>query len=112
MKKFQKLMSDNSSATLQRRAGTLCTQAEIAQQTVVNNLKTKVTELELKIENLTDFAPSTTDSLKPGNENWSPNDWAVELQRTKWELFLAKQQLKIAEETYSEYFSEDKEKTK
>lgn len=107
MKKFQKLMSDNTSTTLQRRASSVTTQAEIAQQTIVNTLKTKVAELELKIENLTDFAPSTTDSLRPGNENWSASSWAEELQRTKWDLFLCKEQLKIAEETFKEYFTDE-----
>ena len=109
MNKFQKLMADNSSATLQRRAGSIATQAEIAQQTIVNQLKSKVTELELKVENLTDFAPSTTDSLRPGNEGWDPSNWAVELQRTKWGLHLASEQLKIAQNTYNEYFTEEKQ---
>ena len=110
MNKFQKLIADTSSATLQRRAGSIATQAEIAQQTVVNQLKSKVTELELKVETLTDFAPSTTDSLRPGNDGWDPSNWAVELQRTKWELHLAKEQLKIAESTFAEYFNEDSKK--
>lgn len=107
MNKFQKLIADNSSATLKRRAGSIATQAEIAQQTIVNQLKSKVTELELRVENLTDFAPETTESLRPGSADWNPSDWAVELQRTKWELYLAKEQFKIAENTYAEYFNEE-----
>lgn len=103
-------MADNSSATLKRRAGSIATQAEIAQQTIVNQLKSKVTELELKVENLTDFAPSTTESLRPGNDEWNPSNWAVELQRTKWELHLAKEQLEIAQSTYNEYFIEEEKK--
>jgi hypothetical protein len=108
MNKFQKLIADTSSATLQRRAGGIATQAEIAQQTIVNQLKSKVTELELKVENLTDFAPSTTESLRPGNDGWDLSNWAVELQRTKWDLHLAEEQLKIAQDTYNEYFTEEK----
>ena len=107
MNKFQKLIADSSSNTLKSRAGSISTQAEIAQQTIVNQLKSKVSELELKVENLTDFAPNSTYSLRPGTENWNPSEWATELQRTKWELYLAKQQLRLAEETYSEYFKEE-----
>jgi len=109
MNKFQKLIADSSSNTLKRRAKSISTQAEIAQQTVVNTLKSKVSELELKVENLTDFAPSSTYSLRPGTDNWNPSEWATELQRTKWEVFLAKQQLEIAENTYKEFFEEDKQ---
>jgi hypothetical protein len=106
MNKFQKLIADNSSATLKRKAESVATQADIAQQTIVNNLKCKVSELKLQVENLTDFAPGNTYSLRPGTENWKPSDWAIELQRTKWDLYLAEQQLKIAQDTYNEYFSE------
>lgn len=112
MNKFQKLISDNSSATLQRRAGALTTQAEIAQQTVVNALRNQVSNLKLKVESLTDFAPDSTDSLKVGTKDWNPEKWATDLQKTKWELYLAEKQLAIAETTYKEYFIEDKEEIK
>lgn len=112
MNKFQKLIADNSSATLQRRSGALATQAEIAQQTIVNTLKNQVSELKLKVVNLTDFAPETTDSLKVGDKDWNPSKWATDLQKTKWELYLAEKQLEIAEATYKEYFTENKEEIK
>lgn len=110
MNKFTKLISDNSSATLQRRASAVSTQAEISQQTIINTLKTKVTELELKIDNLVDFAPSSTDSLRIGSPDWNPTEWATELQRTKWELHLAKQQLEIAQGTWDEFFKDEEKK--
>lgn len=112
MNKFTKLISDNSSATLKRRAGQVSTQAEISQQTIINTLKTKVTELELKMDNLVDFAPSSTDSLRIGSKDWKPTEWAEELQRTKWEHYLAKKQLEIAQETWDEFFKDEDNKTK
>lgn len=108
MNKFQQLISDNSPATLVRRAGTISKAAEIAQQNIVNKLEEHKCSLEMKIANLTDFAPETTDSLRPGDKNWDAAKWAKELQETKQELYDINIQLKIAKETFAEYFKEEK----
>lgn len=99
MNKFTKLIGDNSSKTLQRRA-------EIAQQNVVNTLKQVKCELEMKIARLTDFAPETSDSLRPGDKDWDAANWANDLQKAKQDLYFTNIQLKIAEDTYKEYFTD------
>lgn len=104
--KFIKLISDNGSSTLVRRAETISTAAEVAQQNIVNQLKQEKSRLEMRIINLTDFAPETTDSLRPGDKDWDATKWAKELQETKEELYDVKIQLKIAEDTYNEFFKE------
>lgn len=109
MNKFTRLISDNNSSTLTRRAGSIATAAQIAQQNIVNQLKQRRCELELKIANLTDLAPESTDSLRPGDKDWDAKKWAIELQETKQELYDLNVQLDIAEETYREYFEDDKE---
>lgn len=106
MNKFQELISGNGNSVLARRASTLATQAEIAQQTLVNTLKQKKSELEMTITNLTDLAPESTDSLRPGSKDWNATNWAIELQRTKFELWQVNKQLELANETYNEYFIE------
>ena len=63
----------------------------------------------MKIANLTDFAPETTDSLRPGDKNWDAAEWARELQETKEQLYDVNIQLKLANETYEEYFKETPE---
>lgn len=108
MNKFQRLISDNSSTTLARRAGTITKAAEIAQQNIVNKLEEYKCSLEMRIANLTDFAPETTDSLRPGDKNWDAARWAKELQETKQELYDINIQLNIAKETFAEYFKEEK----
>ena len=108
MNKFTKLISDNSSTTLQRRASTIATAAEIAQQEIVNKLKQEKCKLEMKIANLTDFAPETTDSLRPGDKDWDAGTWAKELQEAKQDLYDVSIQLEIATNTYNEYFKEEK----
>ena len=106
MNKFTELIANNGNETLKRRAKTIAQTAEIAQQNLVNSLKTKSSELELKIANLTDLAPDSTDSLRPGTKDWSPIDWANQLQEAKQEKYFVDIQLKIAEETYAEFFNE------
>ncbi len=109
MNKFTRLISDNNSSTLTRRAGSIATAAQIAQQNIVNQLKQRKCELELKVANLTDLAPESTDSLRPGDKDWDAKKWAIELQETKQELYDLNVQLTIAEETYKEYFEDGAE---
>lgn len=110
MNKFTKLISEGADKTLQRRAESVGTAAEIAQQSLVNKLKLEKSNLELKLMNLTDLAPDSKDSLRPCEPNWNANTWATELQRVKQDLYNVKIQLSLAEETYAEFFTDD-EKT-
>lgn len=112
MNKFTKLISDNSSSTLARRASSISTAAQVAQQNIINRLVQEKCGLELKVANLTDFAPESSDSLRPGDKNWDAKKWAIELQETKQALYDLDIQLKIAEETYKEYFEDGEEKSK
>lgn len=112
MNKFTELISDTSNATLKRRASAIAQNAEIAQQTIVNNLKKERTELELRKENLTDLAPETNDSLRPGSKDWNADAWAKELQEVKQKMYFLDIQIKLAQETYDEYFKESKKNDK
>ena len=105
MNKFEKLLSKGGDVYA-RRVEALTTQAEVAQQAIVNKLKQEKTKLELEIINLTDLAPESTDSLRPGTKNWDVQAWAKNLQRAKQDLHTVKIQLEIAEETYKEYFTD------
>lgn len=107
MKEFQRLISDNTSASLKRRAAQLATSAEIAQQNLVNALKQERTNIELRIASLTDLAPDSTDSLRVGSKDWDAVKWVKELQKAKQELYNVNIQLKLALETFDEYFTEE-----
>ena len=67
--KFTQLISDNGDSVLKRRAGNLATTAEIAQQTLINDLKNKKATLELQLANLTDLAPNNKLDLTPSSES-------------------------------------------
>lgn len=104
MNKFEKLIGNNGSETLQQRAKVIAQTAEIAQQNLVNKLKQEKAELILKINTLTDLAPESTESLRPGSKDWNPETWVKELQSLKQSLYTIEIQLKLANETYKEYF--------
>lgn len=106
MNKFQQLISGNGDEVLVRRAGNIATTASIAQQTLVNNLTVQKAELENKIMNLTDLAPDSKDSLRPGSANWNPSQWVENLQKAKEELYNVEIRLKLATDTFKEYFTE------
>jgi len=108
MNRFTELISDTTNATLKRRASAIAQAAEIAQQNIVNGLKKKQTQLTLKVQALTDLSPDSTESLRPGSKDWDADKWATELQQTKQELYFVEVQLKLANETFDEYFKETK----
>lgn len=107
MGKFLKQMSLSDSSALRTRAEGLNTQAMIAQQNLINSLQNKKTTLELEIQNLTDFAPDTTQSLRPSVSNWNPAEWVEKLQRTKTALYEVGIALKIAKATFKEFFEDE-----
>lgn len=104
MNKFTRLINSNGNEVLTRRAESIASDAEIAQQNLVNAYKQKINQLTRKIADLTDLAPDTTESLRPGGRDWSASTWALELQNAKQDLYTAQISLKLAEETYNEYF--------
>ena len=107
MNKFTKQISNNGNKTLKRRAANLAQTAEIAQQNLINSLKQQKAELELKLDTLTDLAPESTDSLRPGSTNWDPVEWTKSIQETKQTIYFIKIQIELAENTYNEYFTEE-----
>ena len=107
MGKFLQMMSQNDSKALVARAGQINVQAKIAQQNIVQKLKHDIAEVEIEIQNLTDFAPDTTQSLRPGVKGWNPAKWASDLQDAKTRLYELNVELKIAEKTYEEFFGDE-----
>ena len=108
MNKFESIVGNNSNAVLARRAGNLAKTARLSQQSLVNTLEAKKADVEGKIINLTDLAPTSKDSLAPGVEDFNAKNWVEELQSTKLELYDLEVSIKLANETYNEYFADIK----
>lgn len=104
MNKFTELITEGANKTMQRRAKSVATAAEIAQQNLINELKFEKSNLELQLTRLTDLAPNSRDSLRPCDIDWDPHDWAKEIQETKMSLRDVTIQLDIAQNTYNEFF--------
>lgn len=109
MGKFLQIMSQNDSKALVARASQINTQARIAQEEIVHKLKNEKAQIEINIQNLTDFAPDTTQSLRPGTKNWNPSQWAKDLQAQKVAYYTVNLNLKIAEDTLKEFFGDGDE---
>ena len=110
MNKFIELISNTTDATLKRRATTIATSAQIEQENLINTLKAKKVELDLKVATLTDLAPESTDSLRPGGKDWDAKEWVKELQAAKQEQYFLDIQLQIAESTHKEFFTDTEAK--
>lgn len=108
MNKFEEIVGNNSNAVLARRATHLADTAKLSQESLMNTLKTKKADLEGKIIDLTDLAPTSKDSLAPGVEGFNAKNWVEELQNLKLELYDLEVSIKLANETYNEYFSDIK----
>lgn len=106
MNKFTELISNNGESTLVKRAKILAESAELAQNSLINKLKSTKAELELELDKLTDLAPETTDSLRPGSKNWNPEQWVKRMQEINEDLYNLEIQILLAEKTYKDYFTE------
>lgn len=110
MNKFESIVGNNSNAVLARRAGNLAKTARLSQQSLVNTLEAKKADVEGKIINLTDLAPTSKDSLAPGVTDFDAKEWVEKLQGLKLEMYDLDISIKMAKETFAEYF-EDKKAT-
>ena len=101
--KFISRLAGNGDAVKLRRAQVVSESARIAQEALVNNIKAQLNRLEVQLEQLTDLAPETTDSLRPG-AGFQASDWVKGVQALKREIRDTKLDLETAEATYNEWF--------
>lgn len=108
--KFIKGISANGNETLNNRAIIIGRQAKLAQEDLVRNLQTRKTDLELKVDKMTDLSPDSTVSTKPaGRAVDDPKGWVSELHEAKKQIKLLDIEIKIAEDTMKEWFSDEEE---
>mgnify|MGYP003522599740 CR=1 FL=1 len=106
MNKFESIVGNNSNAVLARRAGNLAKTARLSQQSLVNTLEAKKADVEGKIINLTDLAPTSKDSLAPGVTDFDAKEWVEKLQSLKLEIYDLDVSIRVARDTYNEFFAE------
>lgn len=104
--KFVQTLSASSANIKEARARNLSEVASIEALTLVQNLKREKLNLENKIANLTDLAPETNDSLRPGSKNFDAPAWIKELFETKMDLKLKEIEIEEAQSIVDEWFSD------
>lgn len=80
-----------------------------ASEELVRNLKAEKRELERKLLSLSDMNRDSELSLLVVKADFNAKNWIKEIHEIKVKLALKEEELKIAEETHNEWFSEEKE---
>jgi hypothetical protein len=112
MNKFVATLSASDSSIKESRANILSQQTEIEASTMVQNLKKEKLLLQSKIDQMTDLAPETSDSLRPGSKDFNAAKWVKDLHTFKMQLKLKQIELDEAEALYAEWFAGDTKVTK
>lgn len=109
--KFSRSISTGNTV-LGERATIVASQAKRAQEDLVRELEGKRDDLKMDIIKMTDVSPDNTQSLKPtGLAADDPKQWVAKLHKAQVELALLEQELKIAQATLKEWFTEEEAPT-
>lgn len=102
--KIFKSMVGNGNSVREARAAILCKKLVAEQERLVAEMRSKVNDIELKIDSLMDFGPEDTTSLKVQSADTSV---IPKLQELTQDLYETKMQLRIAERNYKVYFCDE-----
>jgi hypothetical protein len=99
------MLSASNEGIKAERARILGNQASISAGRLVTDLQDQVLVLENKVYEMTDFAPESADSLRPG-AGFNAATWIKDLHKTRLDLRLKRIELDEAEQIYNEWFGE------
>ena len=102
-------LTANPSSVRRQRAEIIDSQLRNKQLELISSLRAKCDSIELEINNLMDIAPTATTSLKM--ENVDPQKLVENLQNLSTKLELEEMGLKIAEDNYEKWFSDEEDAT-
>ena len=105
MKKFELVLGRDGDKVMKDRASSVTKLAEMAQTNLVNQLEKKKIELEMKKSELLDMSPDNRYSLKPGAE-FRADGWVVEYQTVSLALINNEIELKVAQATMKDLFTD------
>ena len=107
MNKFMKLLSADNNSIKGNRAKLIAEDLKAAQEEIVRNLQQEKRDIERKLLILSDFSPESELSLKVVRDGFDSKEWARNNQDLKVELANKTVEVKLAEETYNEWFTDD-----
>lgn len=106
MNKFEKLVGNNGDNVLARRASNSAELTKLAQEALINVIKTDIATKNHALIKLTDLAPTNKDSLTPNTPEGGENMWVEQVQQIKLDLYKLNISLEVANSTYTEFFGE------
>lgn len=104
---FEKQITLTGNKALKARAAQITTTARIAYQNKVNSLLNEKTQLELKLQSLTDLAPLNTYSTTPNVEGFDPVEWVDKVQELEMNIWKINVEYDIAVRNYNKFFTEE-----
>jgi hypothetical protein len=110
MKKFELVLGRNGDTVMKDRASNITKLAEMAQTAMVNGLEKRKIELEMEKTALLDMSPDNRYSLKPGAD-FKADNWVNDYQHVSVELINIEIELKVAQATNLDLFSDGPEET-
>lgn len=102
--KFATTIASSDKTIKEARAAIIAKTGKRAAENKVRSIEDEVDTLETTILNLTDLAPDTTFSLRPGGKDFDAEGWVNKLHDATLDLELKKIELKVAEEILNEWF--------
>lgn len=109
MNKFEKNLVRDSQGIKEQRARILGEESRIEHEEIVREINKRKRDLEVQLLNLVDLSPENTYSLRPGGDKYNPKQWAREKQDIGVALLNIEVELKVANATTLEWFTESDE---
>ena len=110
--KFEQMITMTGNKALKARAAQIVTTARIAYQNKVNTLLNEKTQLELKLAECMDLAPTNTFATTPNATNFNAEEWVETIQDLEVKIWKVGIELEIAERNYKNFFEEIVEEKK
>jgi len=104
MSKFKENLVKSNSDIKEMRADALSLQAERAKRRIVEKLEDEIIDIETKISRLNDLSPRNKTDLAY-REDFNADEWAKESQDLLVKKNIVEMKLKIATESYEEWFN-------
>jgi hypothetical protein len=104
MSKFLNSLTKSHKDIQKTRATRISKSAERAQRNIMDKFQADIDLIEDKLEAMEDLSPTSTTSLK-FVENFDAEKWTSEYQQLKMQRALKAVELRIATETYTEWFT-------
>lgn len=104
MSKFVTAIAGSADGIKRKRAENTALAAKLAQEALINTIKSEVQGIEAALTRHLDIGPDSADSLRPVDKNFDAQSWVAATQSYKVSLKKAQERLDIAIETYNEWF--------